>query len=398
MNHRNMIYLILSLLLISSALMAQDDGQEHWLDRFLDCENPTCQTVVLLETALPDVGIGNGYISPNEELVAELPDAIEAFADGDIGAAIEAYEAVTANNYHNPMLYYSLALLYEVRGDLEAALENYHLAIEDHAYSPLLYFSRGMFHAGQAEQDLAAYDFFMMSVMNDSDSQTVNDFISFLTTEYAVDLEDAGEWSQYPTFRVSRTIRGNIYRDLTTEPAQPVQLLFDEDNDLLLMVYGEDQAYVIPRTEEGYYEGRLRDYWGDSASEVIHLTETEDGYAGWHGRYVFEGGGESLFVLLPPDDPDPREDLVRCPDGFVQRIEDVAYRSAANPFEGLPAYDEPGGEAITTLDSMDTAFEIVEGAECVDGIAWWRLDVDGALLWVSETDDTGLYLLNPSTR
>lgn len=394
------LVLFLTLLGLSSVLLAQEETV--WIDEVLACDDQVCGFTVMLESALKKLTIDDGYVPAPPE-AENLSEAIEAFESGDVDAAIEAYEAVEATGYSNPMVFYSLGLLHEANEDPETALEYYTRAIDAHAFEPMLYFSRGALYSQTEEAELAALDFFMMGVVNESESESLAEAIDSLKAEFPLDTEGAEVWGMYPFYYASVGVGGSYYTDVTTLPRQQVHLLEHDDHLLVLTPNEEDETVyedlsVLSLTEDGTYQSILRNYWGDPiSSQWITLMPVDNFYTGTFAEYVFEGGQEVDFSLLPADEPDPRPELPRCDAGVVNRLEVDKNATPAVHVGTYTVYTEPGAVEGTEVDVIyGTTMTVLEGPECIDSIAWWKVELEGEEYWIPEADAEGQYLVNPA--
>jgi tetratricopeptide (TPR) repeat protein len=393
------IITLLILLMASTLLNARSEEAEDWLTRYLDCQgDTTCQTAALLETALPLLQTDDGYVPP-PPAAYELSSAIEAFQEGDIDAAIEAYQAIEDEGYMNPMVFYSLALLHEANGDTDLALDYYHQSITTHAHNPMFYFSRGRFYAAQGDADLAAYDYRMMESVNDTFSERATEYIRLLMTDYPINYETGEEWLIYPILEISGGVGGSGATDITDISPEPAGLFLDEENGLLILfsLDGSDKEfYILHEFDETTYMLERRDYWSSfSTFEHITLTRGDDRYDGTYQAVFFESMNAVTFIMLPPDEPDPRAALPRCKDGFLMRLTvgDTAQVTSGVVTE-IEVYAEPGDDQSLTREVMPFhTFEIIEGPECIDEIAWWRLSSEGDTFWTPETNEFGEYSL-----
>lgn len=139
---------------------------------------------------------------------------------------------------------------------------------------------------------------------------------------------------------------------------------------------------------------------GGSIFEVLEGPECAGGFLWWRVQYenvtgwTVEGNASEYFVdpVVPADEPTPTA-TAPAPITECALPTQLAVGRAGRTTSNTPSRlrDNPGGAQIGQIDPLDT-FQILEGPTCVDGINWWRVEVNGVVGWTAEGMD-GTYFI-----
>jgi hypothetical protein len=138
---------------------------------------------------------------------------------------------------------------------------------------------------------------------------------------------------------------------------------------------------ALRQSAENVYGGSVPEYYG-SMSVVIEgdLAGVDLNIEG------FESSSRRTMIMAPAHIPDPRLSYQRCEGGARWRLNIGGIGQESSNFRPGTVYLEPGGEQ--TEESF-YGFTVVEGPVCIDGVAWWGVNLernvpDDVVYWIEE--------------
>ncbi len=352
---------------------------------------------------------------PPQFVTDAIPNALEAFWNGDDAGALAAYQIeVDETSYfseYRSSLPLNRAVMYKRLGQYDEALDEYLNSARGFFVYPLLAYVGSQIFSEQGRMIEASFQIAMIAPTLFGDDPDLQDFVAELEAQYPLDESALEDWLFYPVRDLNGGPAGEFVSDNSLVPPRPVSLgIFDEFDTVVaigLKNWSEegfntpdDVIQVMRQNETGNYILNYPIIYESSGS--MALVPTEFGFSGRESLGFFEGYGNWTFMLAPTDAPDPRTSLADtrfCEGGVISRLEigSVVTSISYSPQYALTLSETPGGDVFNSF-TADTRplISVLDGPACVDGVTWWQgISTSGDLGWFPENLET-TYLGAPS--
>jgi hypothetical protein len=347
----------------------------------------------LYTTAITTFDNPNYITSEDNEVPDNFSDTILSIvrdfndngAEGYLSVIKTLEETVTVASYdygYMPTFYAGAGALYKYLDMNDEALLDYTYGLGLYGGTPLLLYLRAQLYAEMGELDLAAIDAFRFDLITADFPQARGD--ATLSADYPLDMSKLTEWRVYPVGSESISPGGLYITDRTLVESTPIRVGFYSDGKTLLRIDGEgDEMIVIAlrQSEESVYGGGVPEYYGSMS--VVVAGDLARGELYGEG---FESSSRQTMIMAPANIPDPRLGYPRCEGGARWRLNIGGKGHAIDDFQPSPVYLEPGGELA---EESFYEFTVVEGPVCIDGVAWWGVNLernvpDDVVYWIEE--------------
>jgi hypothetical protein len=387
----------------------------HSLQAVCPADDAHChQSAVLYAAAIGAFETSNslaglGYTRPTEAMLEFYPQALDRYQAGDTAGALEAFGNIPDEDYSfAPMLELSRGLLKAELGDTAGALDHYQQIENDNPYNALMRYVRAQLYGAIGNPVLASFDAEWLRQYTQNYPEAAA-LIASLTAAYPLDTSRLQTWRAYPILQWGDGSGGPSARLVLRDEPFNVRLAFYDEADMQrVLALGVSRSLDSDETPSANVEVLAQQAdlgntyqvfyfipnWNDSSFRAT-LTTLEDNLLVLDQTvWVFEGGGGTQSLLVPPDAPDPRE-MLQPACGVVSRLR-VGMTARNRPYDENweqtnELYDAPNG----TASFYEGEVTITGGGECNGVVYWWQVQTeDGQMGWMRENSDVS-YRLHP---
>ncbi len=335
----------------------------------------------------PTVIEQQGIIYETAELREMMPNALASFQLGDYEAVIEMISNLPAiyGVPAHPMREFMVSLLMDKGlGNPEDSLSLYTHSIMDFR-TPFVTYQRANFLAEQGFTDATAVEGLFLEQLTES-FPLARPAAEDILTRYPVPEDLVEEWIHYP---VEGIAEGPAEADLSVQSGEPIQLARLSDGTVLIIGLpnwlDDRQPGLI------LYDGYSYNHYNVGSSYIDVSFEENVATLRWRFEDIM-WSGKGLELLGRADEPDPRVGRYeRCEGGARWRFSVGDYGRHYGAYNAeYNYYDAPNGNARGSFSTEISGFRVIDGAVCIDGVAWWQINLlhdDSTAYWIPEAHD-----------
>jgi len=340
---------------------------------------------------------------PPQTVIDGVPQALTAFMQEDFSAALAAYELTTLEDFFgDSMLPLSRAIVQARLGETDAALQSFEAALSYTFGQPLVHYARAQVYGALGRTDEASFDAAALNALRTPEIASV---VDPLVAQYPLDQTVMQEWLVYPIESIGYGVAGTFHADRTLEPAQPAQIGYYPDLNVLVLIgvsrfinaTSEDVQIlqILQATPDSdVFALEYPTYWDNGGN--IRLTMGDGIFIGNERIQYFEGAANWRFMVAPADAPNPRLDINGtryCTNGVISRLRPgITVNSAFHSGE-IQMRDVPGSDFIIGEPSE---VMIIGNPTCVDNALWWEAESDNVRGWVVENSRMEHLIMPPA--